>query len=503
MRPKKDNPGAGKKKKPTVKSPFEKFFIKKNKEEETELPTQRRRRTALDKDETRPKRNVKKDDTHFGRSSSRDDSRPERSPRKDDSRSERSPRRDDSRSERSPRRDDSRPERSPRRDDSRFERSPRRDDSRSERSPRRDDSRPERSPGKDDSRSERSPRRDDSHFERSPRRDDSRSERSPRRDGESREGKPSFGGERKRADFGPKRESKPREREERPGTDKKPRLFNENFFNRSRDFEREEEERVEPKVRFEGAKKATDKNEIIRLNKFIAQSGLCSRRKAAEMVKAGEIMVNGEVNTNPAYETQEQDVITYKGEVVKKEEKLIYVLLNKPKNFITTAEDEKGRKTVLDLVKDKYTERLFPVGRLDRNTTGLILLTNDGALAKKLSHPSHQIKKIYQVELDKNLKISDLDKIKDGIQLEDGPAEVDAVDYIEAGKKNEVGIEIHSGKNRIVRRIFESLGYEVVKLDRTYFAGLTKKDLPRGFSRELIEKEIIMLRHFTNRRKES
>ncbi|MBK9688955.1 MAG: pseudouridine synthase [Saprospiraceae bacterium] len=524
MRPKKDNPGAGKKRKPAVKSPFEKFFIKKNKEEETELPTQRRRRSAPDKDESRPERKPGKDDSRPGRSPRRDDARPERSPRRDDDRPERSPRRDDDRPERSPRRDDSRPERSPRRDDSRPERSPRRDDSRPERSPRRDDSRPERSPRRDDSRSERTPRRDDSRSERSPRRDDSRperslrrddsrSERSPRRDdsrperssrgGEGRGGKSPFGGERKRADFGPKREFKPRDREERPGSDRKPRLFDENFFNRPRDFEREEEETAEPKERFADVKKAVDKNEIIRLNKFIAQSGICSRRKAAEMVKAGEIMVNGEVNTNPAYETQEHDIITYKGEVVKKEEKLIYVLLNKPKNFITTAEDEKGRKTVLDLVKDRYTERLFPVGRLDRNTTGLILLTNDGALAKKLSHPSHQIKKIYHVELDKNLKTSDLDKIKEGIQLEDGPAEVDAVDYIESGKKNEVGIEIHSGKNRIVRRIFESLGYEVVKLDRTYFAGLTKKDLPRGFSRELIEKEIIMLRHFTNRRKES
>ena len=502
MRPKKDNPGAGKKKKPAVKSPFEKFFIKKNKEEETELPTQRRRRSAPDKDETRPDRSPGKDDSRPGRSSRRDDARPERSPRRDDDRPARSLKRDDSRSERSPRRDDARPERSPRRDDDRPSRSLKRDDSRSERSPRRDDDRPERSLKRDDSRSERSPRREDSRPERSPRRDDSRSDRSSR-SGDSRGGKTSFGGERKRADFGPKREFKSREREERPGTDRKPRLFDENFFNRPRAFDREEEETADPKEKYAGAKKAADKNEIIRLNKFIAQSGICSRRKAAEMVKAGEIMVNGEVNTNPAYETQEQDIITYKGEVVKKEEKLIYVLLNKPKNFITTAEDEKGRKTVLDLVKDRYTERLFPVGRLDRNTTGLILLTNDGALAKKLSHPSHQIKKIYHVELDKNLKTSDLDKIKEGIQLEDGPAKVDAVDYIESGKKNEVGIEIHSGKNRIVRRIFESLGYEVVKLDRTYFAGLTKKDLPRGFSRELIEKEIIMLRHFTNRRKES
>nr|HRD08844.1 pseudouridine synthase [Saprospiraceae bacterium] len=293
--------------------------------------------------------------------------------------------------------------------------------------------------------------------------------------------------------------------EKEPGHDKperKTRLFDENFFNREPAFKRSEDKERHEVERPARAAKKTVSAEIIRLNKFVAQSGICSRRKAAEMVKAGEIKVNGEVNTNPAYETKEGDVITYKGEVLKKEEKLIYLLLNKPKNFITTAEDEKGRKTVLDLVKDKYEERLFPVGRLDRNTTGLLLLTNDGALAKKLSHPSHQIKKIYQVELDKNLKITDLDKIKEGVMLEDGKAEVDSVDYIEAGKKNQIGIEIHSGKNRIVRRIFESLGYEVVRLDRTYFAGLTKKDLPRGFSRELTEKEIIMLRHFTNRRKE-
>jgi 23S rRNA pseudouridine2605 synthase len=241
--------------------------------------------------------------------------------------------------------------------------------------------------------------------------------------------------------------------------------------------------------------------EITRLNKFVAQSGLCSRRKAAEMVKAGEIWVNGVVELNPAYETKPEDVITHKNNVLKKEEKMVYVLMNKPKNTITTAEDEKGRKTVLDLIGNRYDARIFPIGRLDRNTTGLLLLTNDGDLAKKLSHPSHQVKKVYQVELDVNVKQSDIDKIKDGLTLDDGVAEVDAVDYIEGGKKNEVGIEIHSGKNRIVRRIFESLGYEVVRLDRSYYGGLTKKDLPRGFTRELNEKEIIMLKHFTNQRK--
>ncbi len=241
--------------------------------------------------------------------------------------------------------------------------------------------------------------------------------------------------------------------------------------------------------------------EIIRLNKFVAQSGLCSRRKAAELVKAGEIWVNGVVEINPAYETKPTDIITHKSTVLKKEEKMLYVLMNKPKNTITTAEDEKGRKTVLDLIGNRYGARLYPVGRLDRNTTGLLLLTNDGDLAKKLSHPSHQVKKVYIVETDINVKSSDIDKIKEGVVLDDGVAEVDACDYIDGGKKNEIGIEIHSGKNRIVRRIFESLGYEVLKLDRTYYGGLTKKDLPRGFTRELNEKEIIMLKHFTNQRK--
>jgi 23S rRNA pseudouridine2605 synthase len=242
---------------------------------------------------------------------------------------------------------------------------------------------------------------------------------------------------------------------------------------------------------------------MIRLNKFVAQSGLCSRREAAALVKSGEIFVNGAKEVNPAYETKETDVITHKSKVLKKEEKFVYLLMNKPKNVITTTEDEKGRRTVLDLIKEEHPERLYPVGRLDRNTTGLLLLTNDGDLAKKLSHPSHQIKKVYQVVLDRTIKPHELDKIREGLVLEDGKAEVDAVDYVEGGKKSEVGIEIHSGKNRIVRRIFESLGYVVEKLDRMYYAGLTKKDLPRGFSRHLTEKEVIMLKHFTNRRKES
>jgi 23S rRNA pseudouridine2605 synthase len=235
----------------------------------------------------------------------------------------------------------------------------------------------------------------------------------------------------------------------------------------------------------------------LRLNKFVAQTGLCSRRKAAELVKSGDILVNGNVEVNPAYEVNLNDVITHKGKVLKKEERMVYLLMNKPKNTITSVSDEKGRKTVMDFVKEYHELRIFPVGRLDRNTTGLLLLTNDGELASKLSHPSHKVKKIYHVILDRNLKPSDIDDIRNGIVLEDGPAEVDMIDYIKGATRNEIGIEIHIGKNRIVRRIFEHLGYTVEKLDRTYYAGLTKKDLPRGFSRELSEQEIIMLKHFT------
>lgn len=238
--------------------------------------------------------------------------------------------------------------------------------------------------------------------------------------------------------------------------------------------------------------------EIIRLNKFIAKSGICSRRKAAELVKKGHVTVNGNIETNPAYEVQPDDIIKYDGKQVKPEEKKVYLLMNKPRNVITTASDEKGRKTVLDMVRDKVDVRVYPVGRLDRNTTGLLLITNDGELATKLSHPSSRVKKIYHVTLNKNLKLRDLEAIRKGLVLEDGVTEVDSIEYIKDKGKNEVVIEIHTGKNRIVRRIFEHLGYEVEKLDRIYYAGLTKKDLPRGWSRPLTKQEIIMLKHFTN-----
>ncbi|MBT8191189.1 MAG: rRNA pseudouridine synthase [Saprospiraceae bacterium] len=234
-----------------------------------------------------------------------------------------------------------------------------------------------------------------------------------------------------------------------------------------------------------------------RLNKFIAHAGVCSRRKAAELVKSGYIKVNGEVETNPAIEVTRNDKVEYLGKAIKPIENKVYLLLNKPKNVITTMDDERGRKTVWDIVKSKVSVKIFPVGRLDRNTTGLLLLTNDGDLTQKLSHPRTKVKKIYQVVLDKPVTEKHMESIKEGLVLEDGKADVDEISYILDKPANYVGIELHSGKNRIIRRIFEHLGYEVTSLDRVYFAGLTKKDLPRGWSRFLRQREVIMLKHFT------
>jgi 23S rRNA pseudouridine2605 synthase len=244
-------------------------------------------------------------------------------------------------------------------------------------------------------------------------------------------------------------------------------------------------------------KKFPTTNEIMRLNKYLAHAGLCSRRKAVDHIKAGEVKVNGKVEINPAYEVQVTDKITFKGENQKISKSKVYILLNKPKNTVTTVKDERGRPTVMELIAKKTSERVYPIGRLDRNTVGLLLITNDGDLAKKLSHPSSQIKKVYHVVLDKPITQSDIQKIKNGLELEDGKAEIDGLDYIIGKGPNEVGIELHSGKNRIIRRIFAQMGYDVVKLDRTYYAGLTKKDLPRGWSRFLTKKEVIMLKHFT------
>ncbi len=234
----------------------------------------------------------------------------------------------------------------------------------------------------------------------------------------------------------------------------------------------------------------------MRLNKYIAHCGICSRRQAADDVKAGLVSVNGQVVTEPGVEVQPTDRIAYKGQEVRPENRKVYILMNKPKNVITTADDERGRTTVLDMLKGKIRERVYPVGRLDRDTTGLLLLTNDGDLAQKLAHPRHKVVKVYKATLDRSLALKDLEAIRAGLDLEDGKAEVDNIFYYE-DKKSEVGIEIHIGKNRIVRRIFEHLGYTVVALDRVFYAGLTKKDLPRGQFRRLTEKEIIQLKHFT------
>ncbi|WP_431199352.1 pseudouridine synthase [Mucilaginibacter sp. P25] len=242
------------------------------------------------------------------------------------------------------------------------------------------------------------------------------------------------------------------------------------------------------------AKKSEDDG-LIRLNRYISNAGICSRRKADELITAGVVSVNGEVVTELGTKVDPfKDTIKYNGETLKRE-KMVYVLLNKPKDYITTTDDPQERRTVMHLVEKASRERIYPVGRLDRNTTGLLLMTNDGDLADKLSHPRNSITKLYQVELSKSLTQGDLNKLTFGLELEDGVIKPDAVSYVAGGSKREVGIQIHSGKNRIVRRMFEHLGYEVVKLDRVVYANLTKKDLPRGRWRYLDEKEVIQLKH--------
>lgn len=236
-----------------------------------------------------------------------------------------------------------------------------------------------------------------------------------------------------------------------------------------------------------------DEEGLVRLNRYLANAGIASRREADELIKSGVVSVNGKIVTEMGFKVKPGDVVRYNNETLKRE-RLMYVLLNKPKDYITTADDPSGRKTVLELVQGAGKERIYPVGRLDRATTGLLLLTNDGDLTKRLTHPRYGVRKIYHVELDKNVKPSDIEKIMEGIELEDGMIQADDVAYVGDGAdKAQVGIELHSGKNRIVRRIFEHLGYNVRKLDRVMFAGLTKKDLPRGRWRHLTEKEVGML----------
>lgn len=236
-----------------------------------------------------------------------------------------------------------------------------------------------------------------------------------------------------------------------------------------------------------------DPNEQLRLNKFMANAGVCSRREADELIQKGLVKVNGNVVTELGVKITRNDVVEYNDNVVVAESKC-YILLNKPKDTVTTSDDPNGRKTVMDLVKGACNERIYPVGRLDRNTTGVLLLTNDGDLASKLTHPKYVKKKIYQVWTDKPISEEDMQHIADGVELEDGPIHADAISYVSPTDRKQAGIEIHSGRNRVVRRIFESLGYHVVKLDRVYFAGLTKKNLPRGRWRYLTQEEVNFLK---------
>lgn len=231
----------------------------------------------------------------------------------------------------------------------------------------------------------------------------------------------------------------------------------------------------------------------VRLNKFLADAGVASRREADNLISAGLVEINGKVITEMGHKVQPDDQVKFNGTLLTPEKK-VYLVLNKPKGFITTVSDPKARKTVMELVANAGSERIYPVGRLDRQTTGVLLLTNDGEMAKKLTHPSHGAKKIYDVTLDKRLSQTDLHKIQDGLELEDGPIKVDEISYVEDKAKNHVGVILHSGRNRIVRRIFESLGYQVTKLDRVWFAGITKKGLNRGQWRKLSPKEISFLK---------
>ena len=247
------------------------------------------------------------------------------------------------------------------------------------------------------------------------------------------------------------------------------------------------------KKRIEYKETHIDPNEPIRLNKYLANAGVCSRREADDFIQAGVVSVNGQVVTELGTKVLRGDEVKFHDQPVTLEKK-VYVLLNKPKDYVTTSDDPQQRKTVMDLVKDACPERIYPVGRLDRNTTGVLLLTNDGEMASKLTHPKFLKKKVYHVYLDKNVTMHDMQQIASGIELEDGEIHADAIEYADDHDKSQVGIEIHSGKNRIVRRIFESLGYRVTKLDRVQFAGLTKKNLRRGDWRFLTEQEVDMLR---------
>jgi len=254
---------------------------------------------------------------------------------------------------------------------------------------------------------------------------------------------------------------------------------------------------IAPAARPQSAAQETIKGQIP-LNKYISHSGICSRRDAAELVKAGKVIVDGKLITEPGFKVTPDQEVKVNGKKIALQKNLVYILLNKPKDFITTTTDPQGRHTVLELIKHATNERVYPVGRLDRNTTGVLLLTNDGELTQKLSHPSYEIKKVYEVRLDRPLLKKDFEAILKGVQLEDGMISPDALAYADAKDKAIIGVEIHSGKNRIVRRIFEHLGYDVRNLDRVMYANLTKKNGERGKWRFLTEKEVRLLKYMNS-----
>lgn len=288
-----------------------------------------------------------------------------------------------------------------------------------------------------------------------------------------------------------------KKREDKPdfSDENTPRIKGANF---SRPFKKKEYSKRKSSTGL--TPKTTDK-EGIRLNKYISNAGICSRREADDLIESGVVSVNGKIITEMGYRLKPTDIVNYGGQTLKKE-RMVYLLLNKPKDYITTFDDPQKRKTVLELVQNACKERIYPVGRLDRATTGLLLFTNDGDTTKKLTHPKYGVRKIYHVELDKPLKMADLKKIQEGVELEDGEIKPDEITYVGDGSnKKEIGIELHSGKNRIVRRLFEHFGYNVRKLDRVMFGPLTKKDLPRGRWRFLTEAEIGMLKMVSNKEK--
>ena len=249
----------------------------------------------------------------------------------------------------------------------------------------------------------------------------------------------------------------------------------------------------------QGAQRPAIKREVeekMPLNKYIAHSGICSRRDAVDIIKSGKVKVNGAVVIEPGHKITQTDEVIVNGKKIHPVKDLVYILLNKPKDYLTTTEDDRGRKTVLDLIQNATKERIYPVGRLDRNTSGVLLLTNDGDLSQKLTHPSNEIKKVYAVTLDKPLTKQHFDEILKGVPLEDGMAHVDVLAFADNADKTQIGIELHSGRNRIVRRIFEHFGYDVKNLDRVIFAGLTKKNVNRGKWRFLTEKEVRDLKYF-------